>query len=350
MAYIGNSPGVASQRIVTTFTATASQTTFTPSSGYTVGYLDVYHNGVKLINGDDYTASNGTTFVLASGAASGDVIEAVAYLPRGLSDGYTRAEADTRYVNASGDTMTGALSISEDAAAVSTLNRTTSDGDIQVFQKNGTTVGSVGVTGGKLNVNSTGSNLVFRVGGTDKVNLDATQLYPATDNAQNLSHPSVRWKNLYLSGGVYLGGTGSANYLDDYEEGTWTPEFNAVAAATYNAAGTKGRYVKIGRMVWATGVVTTSALTGSGTGVGVTLPFTCASDQANYSPPSLFIEDGFNPAGGAGNTQGIVFINVSHFSIYTIASSTGGNYTPVVYNNLQTSSQNRIRFSVCYDV
>jgi hypothetical protein len=111
MAYIGNSPGVASQRIVTTFTATASQTTFTPSSGYTVGYLDVYHNGVKLINGDDYTASNGTTFVLASGAASGDVIEAVAYLPRGLSDGYTKAEADTRYVNASGDTMTGALAV-----------------------------------------------------------------------------------------------------------------------------------------------------------------------------------------------------------------------------------------------
>jgi len=99
MAYIGNSPGVASQRIVSKFTATASQTTFTPTSGYTVGYLDVYLNGVKLINGDDYTASNGTTFVLASGAASGDVIEAVAYLPRGLSDGYTKAEADARYMD-----------------------------------------------------------------------------------------------------------------------------------------------------------------------------------------------------------------------------------------------------------
>ena len=66
MAYIGNSPGVASQRIVSKFTATASQTTFTPTSGYTVGYLDVYLNGVKLINGEDYTASNGSTFVLAS--------------------------------------------------------------------------------------------------------------------------------------------------------------------------------------------------------------------------------------------------------------------------------------------
>jgi hypothetical protein len=99
MAYIGNSPGVASQRIVSKFTATASQTTFTPTSGYTVGYLDVYLNGVKLINGEDYTASNGSTFVLASGAASGDIVESVAYLPRGLSDGYTRAEADARYMD-----------------------------------------------------------------------------------------------------------------------------------------------------------------------------------------------------------------------------------------------------------
>ena len=99
MAYIGNSPGVASQRIVSKFTATASQTTFTPTSGYTVGYLDVYLNGVKLINGEDYTASNGSTFVLASGAASGDIVESVAYLPRGLSDGYTKAEADARYMD-----------------------------------------------------------------------------------------------------------------------------------------------------------------------------------------------------------------------------------------------------------
>ena len=35
---------------------------------------------------------------------------------------------------------------------------------------------------------------------------------------------TFRFKDLYLSGGVYLGGTGSANQLDDYEEGTWTPQ------------------------------------------------------------------------------------------------------------------------------
>lgn len=94
MSYIGNSPGVASQRIVTSFTATSGQTLFTLSSGYSLGYLDVYLNGVKLINGTDYTASNGTTVTLTQAAALNDTVECVAYLPRGLSDGYLKSETD----------------------------------------------------------------------------------------------------------------------------------------------------------------------------------------------------------------------------------------------------------------
>jgi hypothetical protein len=43
------------------------------------------------------------------------------------------------------------------------------------------------------------------------------------DNDVSLGVSTHRFKDLYLSGGVYLGGTGAANYLDDYEEGTWTP-------------------------------------------------------------------------------------------------------------------------------
>jgi len=98
MAYIGNSPGVASQRVVTQFTATSNQTTFIPTSGYTIGYLDVFLNGVKLVSGDDYTASNGTTVVLAEGAAADDSVEVVSFIPRGLSDGWLKSEADTRYL------------------------------------------------------------------------------------------------------------------------------------------------------------------------------------------------------------------------------------------------------------
>ena len=59
-------------------TATANQTTFNVT--YTAGYIQVFMNGIKLIGGgSDFTASNGTTVVLASGAAAGDVLEFVVF-------------------------------------------------------------------------------------------------------------------------------------------------------------------------------------------------------------------------------------------------------------------------------
>jgi hypothetical protein len=60
----------------TSFTATGGQTTFTVA--YTVGFVQVYLNGVFL-NGTDFTATNGTTVVLATGATAGDIVETVAY-------------------------------------------------------------------------------------------------------------------------------------------------------------------------------------------------------------------------------------------------------------------------------
>jgi len=60
----------------TSFTATAAQTTF--SVNYTVGYVEVYLNGV-LLNASDYTASSGTSVILATGATAGDIVECIAY-------------------------------------------------------------------------------------------------------------------------------------------------------------------------------------------------------------------------------------------------------------------------------
>ena len=59
-------------RTQTEFTATAGQTTFSVPS-YTVGFIDVYRNGA-LLGSADFTATNGTTVVLASAASSGDLV------------------------------------------------------------------------------------------------------------------------------------------------------------------------------------------------------------------------------------------------------------------------------------
>ena len=70
-----------------------------------------------------------------------------------------------------------------------------------------------------------------------------------TDGTEDLGQGSVRWRNLYLSGGVYLGGTGSANLLDDYEEGTWTPVLTMTTSGDMTATANGATYTKVGRMV-----------------------------------------------------------------------------------------------------
>ena len=62
-----------------THTATQGQTTFTVSAGYSAGFIDVYQNGVRLINGTDYAAENGSTFVMTDAATVGDEFESVAW-------------------------------------------------------------------------------------------------------------------------------------------------------------------------------------------------------------------------------------------------------------------------------
>ena len=61
-----------SYRTITNFTATGGQKTFSVPS-YTVGYIDVYRNGVRLAAAD-YTATNGTTVVLTNAATAGDSV------------------------------------------------------------------------------------------------------------------------------------------------------------------------------------------------------------------------------------------------------------------------------------
>ena len=61
------------------YTATEAQTTFTVTGGYTVDNLDVYRNGVRLRSSTDFTATNGSTFVLTAPASTGDLLESVSY-------------------------------------------------------------------------------------------------------------------------------------------------------------------------------------------------------------------------------------------------------------------------------
>ena len=66
-------PNVA--RKIVSITATASQTTFTPTGGYRIGEIAVYRNGVRLVAGRDFTAVDGANVILQQGATVDDVLE-----------------------------------------------------------------------------------------------------------------------------------------------------------------------------------------------------------------------------------------------------------------------------------
>ena len=71
-------------RTLTEFTATSGQTTFSVPS-YTVGFINVYRNGVMLGTAD-FTATSGTTVVLAAGATTGDLVAAESFYVSGVSN------------------------------------------------------------------------------------------------------------------------------------------------------------------------------------------------------------------------------------------------------------------------
>ena len=78
--YIGRAPGDSSVHISRRiFNPTSATADFTFTPGYVPGYIDVYLNGVKLVQGDDYVATNGSLVQLTIAAQNGDAVEIVAY-------------------------------------------------------------------------------------------------------------------------------------------------------------------------------------------------------------------------------------------------------------------------------
>lgn len=97
-----------SARVEQNYTATAGQTTFTFTGGYTVGLIDVYVNGVRYLP-SDYTATNGTTVVLGIGLLVNDAVtilnytSSIAALPtsRNLQD-FTATSGQTTFTVTNG--------------------------------------------------------------------------------------------------------------------------------------------------------------------------------------------------------------------------------------------------------
>ena len=141
---------------------------------------------------------------------------------------------------------TGAIKATNSSDLTGIFNRLTTDGNIVQFWKDGTTVGTIGNAGARLFINSGTVGLNFAGDGSDQIlpsNAGANR-----DNAITLGATNVRFKDLYLSGGAFLGGTGAVNLLDDYEEGVATVSFTS-SGASFNYTIRQCYYTKVGRIV-----------------------------------------------------------------------------------------------------
>jgi hypothetical protein len=105
--YIGSKASVVSSGAerkkvfaITTTTTSLTGLTYTPTK------VHVYHNGIRLVDGTDYTATNGTSITLNSAAESGDEVVVVSYATFQVADAYTQAEADAEFVNDPNDVIT----------------------------------------------------------------------------------------------------------------------------------------------------------------------------------------------------------------------------------------------------
>ncbi len=118
----GGSAGAQATYTREEFTATAGQTTFTTANGYTLGYLQVFMNGILLDSGD-YTANDQSTVVLGAGAAVNDEITTVAYDSFAISevlrvlDISASAPDDSLTIAAGGDVLLGGLTTSTHASS-----------------------------------------------------------------------------------------------------------------------------------------------------------------------------------------------------------------------------------------
>ena len=186
--YIGRAPSDSSVVVARqTFSATGITTTFTFASGYTIGYLDVFLNGAKQIEGQDYDANNGSTFDISGGGViNGDIIEAVAYKAFNVSN----------VKDAPGDfTVGNNLTVAGNATISGTIS-----GDGSAL---------TGVAGGKFSANDTG------ISTTTSVGIGTTNATGAADsnNTAVLNVGVVTANFFYGNGGGLTGIAGTENII-----------------------------------------------------------------------------------------------------------------------------------------
>jgi hypothetical protein len=203
-------------------------------------------------------------------------------------------------ITSAGTVMAGAT------AEAGLFNRIGSDGSIVNFYKAGALVGSIGTQGGDLSIGTGACGIAF-VDGVPAIYPWTTTGNATSDAAIDLGDSAGRFKDLYLSGGVYLGGTGSANHLDDYEESVFVLTVNQ-GGISINTDYDEAFYTKVGRLVTVSGLILATS-SGDSNVLKINLPFVAATRSANQTDYFIGSVMSYNVPTGTGGLVPYIAVN-----------------------------------------
>jgi len=329
MPYLGNVPAEAyTNTVKDSFNGDGSTTAFTLSQPSTTNNLRVVVENVIQDPTVAYSVS-GTTLTFTSAPPSGTANIYAVHLGPATMTAVPPAEIT------SATNFTDGITVDKNGGTVITADRASSDGTIIDLQKSGTTVGIIGANGGR--VYTSGPSYGAKFG---NVSLDpCTSTGSTADNAYDLGGSSVRWKDLYLSGG--LPGTAGGTLV--INENSVNYDFRVEGDANSQAlfVDASDNFVKSGVAHYVGNYST--GLYASGEGVGL---YTADA----YSSCGAHIEIGTNAADGwaciylnrvwgSGNDQRMIQFGVNGTTAGTITS----NATTTSY---ATSSDYRLKENV----
>lgn len=313
------------------------------------GYVDIDTGSFSYRTTDEASSINleagNTIFRYAASGTAGAALtwsESMRIDSSGnLLVGTTTHRPATNNVNGVSIDATYGMEASVTSGAPLTLNRKSTDGGILSFKKDSTTVGILGASGGDLTIYSTAAgHCGLRFLG-DPAIAPVNNSGTLVDDSIDIGEPSNRFKDLYLSGGAHIGGTGSGNYLDDYEEGNWTPTassgFTSLTVDTSNC-----RYTKIGNTVHVRGEISGISGQNAATFVVGGLPFNIATGvESSFSIMYTQLNIDTNYSQLVGYAQAAS----NKFRIYECGDSQ--TWSAVI--GTQTSSSTSLIFALTYE-
>ena len=272
MAYIGKSPdgtGVRSRFYYTQSSGGGTSVSGSSDDGTTLtfsdgAYVDVFLNGVLLVASTDYNTSTANTIAGLAALANGDVVEVVVYDIFTVADTVSSLNGGTfsGNVNFSGNIDVDGTTTVDGLTSSEALDVTTSThANASVFKSTGNT---------QLFLQDTDASANDQFWGLQVSGGDFNILTCNDDRASGFTTPFYikQAGTIVSASGIAIGGSGAANTLDDYEEGTWTASFSGTSTTA------TGYYVKVGGQVFVTVYGDSLNVTSSVTGTVSGLPFT----------------------------------------------------------------------------